>query len=226
MDDAAIKKYVDRYEEAYRKHGYSLQGLCSSAVDRSDLRFSVLTQPLLELGESVLDVGCGFADLFRYLKKEGWKGRYTGIDIVPSLLKEAGVRHPDAQLIQGDASRGLADVGPHDFVIACGAMNLKLPNGGNEAHIASFLRAMFKVARLGVVADFMTTHVDFRHPDAWHTDPIWALEQAQRLTRRVTLRADYLPFEFALFLFKDVSTLGSNMYRAFPAGGNRSDAGS
>ena len=213
MDDAAVSMYVHRYEQAYNKHGYSPQGLCSSNVDRSDLRYSVLTQPVLASGGSVLDVGCGFADLFQYLKNKGWKGRYTGIDIVPSLLKEAAAKHPDARLVQGDGSRGLAELGAHDFVISCGAMNLKLPNGGNENHIASFMREMFDVAQIGVVIDFMSTHVDFRHPDAWHTDPVWALEQAHKLSPRVALRSDYLPFEFSLFLFKDVSRGGANTYR-------------
>src|SRR5579871_6063914 len=194
MDDAAIKKYVDRYEDAYRKYGYSLQGLCSSAIDRSALRYGVLTQPILRAGSSVLDVGCGFADLFGYLKKRGWKGSYTGIDVVPSLLKEAATRHPDARLERGDGSRGLAELGQHDFVVACGAMNLKLPNGQNKDHIISFMRAMFDVTKIGLIVDFMTTHVDFEHPEAWHTDPIWALEQAQKLTKRIMLRADYLPF--------------------------------
>ena len=47
---------------------------------------------------TVLDVGCGFADLYGFLKERGWCGRYTGIDIVPGLLSTARERNPEFDL--------------------------------------------------------------------------------------------------------------------------------
>jgi hypothetical protein len=60
----------------------------------------------------------------------------------------------------------------------------------------------------------MTSYVDFKHPGAWHTDPAWALTAANRLTRRVTLRADYMPYEFCLFLYKNVAVSARNVFQA------------
>jgi hypothetical protein len=73
---------------------------------------------------------------------------------------------------------------------------------------------MFEHARTAVAVDFMTTAVEFRHPDAWHTDPVWAWGVANRLTRRLVLRADYMPYEFALILYKDVRVSDRTVFEA------------
>jgi SAM-dependent methyltransferase len=214
MDRAAVRRYIDRFEGALARHGDSRAGLCDGKGGRQDVRFPVLAAPALaDPASSVLDIGCGFADLYAFLRANGWRGRYTGIDIVPGLLKVARERFPEIALHEHDASDSLDAFAPHDFVIACGVMNLELPNGGNPAHIERFLGTMFACARRAVCIDFMTSNVDFKHPGAWHTDPAWAWSVANRLTRRVALRADYMPFEFALFLYKDVSVSARNVYQ-------------
>lgn len=47
----------------------------------------------------ILDVGCGTCQLYAYLRDNGWKGRYTGIDI----QKHEGCVYPDVDLVIGDA---------------------------------------------------------------------------------------------------------------------------
>jgi SAM-dependent methyltransferase len=214
MDDAAVQSCIDRFESALARHGATRAALCDGRGGRHDVRFPVLAAPALEDPQSsVLDIGCGFADLYGFLRANGWHGRYTGVDIVPGLLATARERFPEIELHRHDASDNLDGFAPHDFVIASSIMNLELPNGGNPAHIERFLGIMFAHASRALCVDFMTTHVDFKHPGGWHTDPVWAWHIANRLTRRITLRADYMPFEFALILYKDVSTSPRNVYR-------------
>lgn len=215
MDRAAIRQYIDRFETELAKHGPARAALCDGRGGRQDIRFPVIAGPALANPDaSVLDVGCGFADLYGFLRGAGWRGRYTGIDIVPGLLKVARERYPDIELHEHDGSEHLDRFPAHDFVIASGVMNLALPNGGNEAHIERVLAAMFDRAHEAACADFMTSYVDFKHPGAWHTDPAWALTAANRLTRRVTLRADYMPYEFCLFLYKNVAVSARNVFQA------------
>ena len=55
-----------------------------------------------------------------------------------------------------------------------------------------------------VCADFMSTYVDFQKQGAWHTDPKWLLELIrQKMSNRFTIRFDYMPFEFAVFIYKN-----------------------
>jgi SAM-dependent methyltransferase len=208
--------YIEQYESRLRKYGYSPETLGWGKYGRQEVRFSVLTDYALQIRESsILDVGCGFADLYDFLIKKGWQGRYTGIDIVPGLLEVALERHPDLDLRQIDITADSVNLERYDFVIASGMLNAELKVGDNQTHIAKALNSMFQHARVAVCVDFLSTYVEFRKPGSWHTDPGWALSVAKRLSRRVMLRHDYLPFEFALLIFKDDSISERNVFQAF-----------
>lgn len=45
-------------------------------------------------GKSILDLGCGLGCLYGYLKELGWKGEYTGIDVLDMMVKGARERFP------------------------------------------------------------------------------------------------------------------------------------
>ena len=50
---------------------------------------------------SVLDIGCGFADFYHFLRSRGFNGQYLGVDIVPefvSLAKESIKDCPNAEV--------------------------------------------------------------------------------------------------------------------------------
>ena len=208
--------YVERYEKRLREFGYSPETLGWGAHGRQEVRFSVLGDLALRAPDSsVLDVGCGFGDLYDFLRERGWRGRYTGIDIVPGLLSVARERHPDLDVGEFDITDESATFDTYDFVISSGAFNAALPSGNNETHILTALRRMFLHSRRATCVDFLSSYVDFKKPGAYHIDPGWALSAAKKLTRRVLLRHDYMPFEFSVFLFHDDGISERNVFQAF-----------
>ena len=58
----------------------------------------LLDAPQFEASDSILDVGCGYGDLFAFLRDRGWRGRYVGIDIVPALIEAGHSKYPGADL--------------------------------------------------------------------------------------------------------------------------------
>jgi SAM-dependent methyltransferase len=206
--------YVQRYERRLREHGHSPETLGWGRPGREHVRFGVMADVINEVGaDSVLDVGCGFADLHDYLRARGWGGRYSGIDIVPGLLREARRRDPNLSLEEADVSSYRAgEDGIFDAVVASGVFNSLLTAEPNEEHITRSVTRMFELSRRAICVDFMSSHVDFRHPAGWHTDPAWALELASGLSRRFRLRHDYMPFEFALLVYRDDDHPG-NVFR-------------
>ena len=206
--------YVERYEKRLEEFGYSPATLGWGVHGRQEVRFAVLAELALKMpNSSVLDVGCGFGDLFDFLERRGWHGQYTGVDIVPGLLNIAKQRHPGLDVREVDITDENTGLDEYDFVISSGIFNAKLPSGSNEMHIRSALRRMHGRCRHATCADFLSTHVDFQKPGAHHTDPGWALAEAINLTRRVLLRHDYMPYEFALVLFRDDSITDRNIFR-------------
>jgi hypothetical protein len=131
------------------------------------------------------------------------------------LLKVARERHPGLDTREVDITDELAEMGEYDFVISSGIFNAKLPSGNNDNHIKAALRSMFRYCRYATCVDFLSSYVDFQKPAANHTDPGWALAEAKRFTRNVLLRHDYMPYEFALFLFRDDSISERNVFRLF-----------
>lgn len=218
MDPVDRKETIERYEARFREFGYSPETLGWGRNARQEVRFSVLAAEAIGRRDaSVLDVGCGFADLFDYLVRRGWRGRYVGVDIVPALLNTARERHPDLDIRAHDISEGTGTLEPLDYVIASGIFNAKLPQGDNADHIRRSLKHMFDLSREAVCVDFMTSHVDYRQPGSWHTDPAWALNEALGLSRRVAVRLDYMPYEFALFIYRDATISDRNLFEACEA---------
>jgi len=52
--------------------------------------------------DSVLDVGCGFADFYKWIEGQGRPVAFTGIDLSPDLLRVAREKHPHATLLCGE----------------------------------------------------------------------------------------------------------------------------
>ena len=52
---------------------------------------------------SLLEIGCGSGRLYRTLRRAGFSGRYTGIEVADYLIEECKKRHPEASWEQAGA---------------------------------------------------------------------------------------------------------------------------
>lgn len=208
--------YIQRYEQWLREFGQTPQALGWGKHARQQNRFHVLAQMAIqEPNCSVLDVGCGFADLYDYLAKCGWRGKYTGIDIVQKLLEIAIKRHPDLELYQMDIADAGGVLDMHDYVIASGVFNAKLQRGDNYEHITESLKRMYELSNKAVCVDFLSSYVDYMKEDSFHVSPEWAFSEARKLSKRVTLRHDYMPYEFALYIYRDDTISQENVFLTY-----------
>src|SRR6056297_2544582 len=94
------------YSTLYRQYGTSCRSLSFSSADTQRVRFAVLREVLPDDRDgafSLLDVGCGFGDLYDYLREDGYNNvQYTGLDIMPEFVRHATATYPDGQFIAGD----------------------------------------------------------------------------------------------------------------------------
>jgi SAM-dependent methyltransferase len=216
MNEADRAQYQQRYAERLRQYGYDPRTLGWTAGKQAE-RFSVLTSfmPLDQI-ESVLDVGCGFGDLYGFLRQAGFRGRYVGIDFVPELIEVGRARFEDADLRVSDLS-AFSEQEPFGFVIASGIFNARLAHEENQVHIEQSLARMFSLCSQVTAVDFLTSYVDFRRDDLCYTQPEAVFGWAKSLTRRVALRHDYMPFEFALAMYRDDRTAPGARFAALSA---------
>lgn len=63
-------------------------------ASQGDGHVAVLRHNGLADGMAVYDLGCGCGRTAQALRRSGWRGRYTGADVVPELLEELALRCP------------------------------------------------------------------------------------------------------------------------------------
>lgn len=90
-------------------------------------RFQALCQPLALAGKSVLDIGCGYGDLKRYLDKQKISvDSYLGIDQQSAFIKSARqhfINSDNTDFIKADFSN--ITLPKADIVIASGSLNYR-----------------------------------------------------------------------------------------------------
>jgi SAM-dependent methyltransferase len=202
MNESDRTQYQQRYVERLQRYGYDPRTLGWAAGKQAE-RFAVLTSfTPMDTIDSVLDVGCGFGDLCGFLRQKGFRGRYVGIDFIPELIEIGRGRFADADLRVSDLST-FSSLDGFGLVVASGIFNARLHHQDNLAHVKESLAMMFSLSTRVVAVDFLTSYVDFRREDLYYTAPEEVFSYAKTMTRRVSLRHDYMPFEFALGLFRD-----------------------
>lgn len=80
------------YLQKYKKYGNDIKSLGWGSYYSQEKRFSILAQIGIEQKDKVLDLGCGFGDLYFYLKDKKFNINYTGIDLETNFCNIAKKR--------------------------------------------------------------------------------------------------------------------------------------
>ena len=207
-------KMVSRYSKRYSQLGYNVKTLGWGSVEQQEYRFSQSLSAISSFtGKHVLDIGCGFGDYYKFLKKVGSQPEfYTGYDLNPDLINEAkkhsildsSVNFYVSNIFEKEIYEPQADI-----VVMFGVLNLAL-SGVIDNYEYSFkaIKNSFSLAKDLIVVDFLSTMLDKSYPKedfVFYHDPIKMLEFALQLSPKVALKQDYSPIpqrEFMLFIYK------------------------
>lgn len=193
------------YSRRYKEFGVSPQSL-GWTKGKQDLRFEILTSFFPLEGKRILDVGCGFGDLNAYLGRRLKSYEYLGIDVNERFVSAAKKQNKQAcASFQAGDFLSFQPRRSFDVVVASGVFSLKLRSGRNASFIKLAMRKAFGLCAEGLAFDFLSGRVDFRYPENYYADPEFVLAEGYKLSRNLVLRNDYMPFEFALAVFKDDS---------------------
>lgn len=210
-DRDALHEYYDGRLKTYGHDTRSLGWIPGAR----DVRLGVLTGIGDLGGASILDVGCGFGDLYGYLSKRNINVDYTGIDIKPEFIDIAKNTHPDASFMVADIET-YRTVKTFDWAFASGIFTIRISD--NRAFIESTLKRMFELSGKGFAADFLSDTGTRETDTYWQCRPEEVLRFCRTLSKRIVIRCDYMPTEFCVYVYKNDISDERNVFEEYQKG--------
>jgi len=198
---AMYARKVDNFREGHHAQGWSSRASQSK-------RFAALAAIADLRGASVLDAGCGLADLYAFFEEREIAGHvcYTGLDFTPRMIERARARFPQLTFVQGDASAPDTPLPASDYVLASGLFSYMV---NDSARFEATLTRLWESARRGVGFNVLSTLADKTTKEMtaaaglFAADPLETFHFCRTLTPWVTLRHDYLPHDFTIYLYRE-----------------------
>jgi len=199
-DDA--RNVIRRYQERISEHGATFASLNSGSTEKQAIRHSVHASALRGAAPSILEVGCGLGDFYKYLIEHQRNCSYTGYDIVPEYIAECQRSYADAKFeLRNIFAAGIETT--YDTIVMSQVLNNRYQKSDNMEVMRSAMELAFQRTRISVSIDMLSTYVEFRNPDLFYYSPEEIFRTAKTVAPRVTLRHDYRAFEFCIQLFHE-----------------------
>ena len=178
---------------------WEVSGWGSPELQRA--RFDAMLRTTNYGGGSVLDWGCGPADLFFHLSTRHHPFTYRGADTDERMVTLA--RHRGAPGIDL-LPFGEPPAGPADYVFLSGVF--QFPDPDDPLYYLSILEQAYDISGTAVAATFLSARRpdDHRAPDELYADPAVLARFAAVLTSRWTIDHAYHPdgADFTIALFR------------------------
>ena len=202
LDPDDLTQVVRRYQQRIAEHGPTFASLNSGSEEKQAMRHTVHASALHGVKPSVLEIGCGLADFYRYLIQHQRGCSYSGYDIVPEYVDQCRRSYPDATFsLRNIFVDGIE--GTHDTVVMSQVLNNRYQKSDNMEVMRQALELAFQHTRVSVSVDMLSTYVDFRNPDLFYYSPEEIFRIARAISPRVLVRHDYRAFEFCVQLFHE-----------------------
>ncbi len=207
------EKIARHYEECYRIHGDTCQGVDWPNPRDAEIRYHVMLNIVdwyeIKYGKinryEILDLGCGLGHLYEYIRKQRWNINYAGIDISKDFVNECRRKFPEIDFMHTDILK--EDIPrQYDFIIANGVFTEKL--NLEELQMWNFftkmLKKLFSSCQKGLAFNVMSKDVDWEREDLFHVSlsklSAWL---TSNLTRNFIIRNDYGLYEYTVYVMKN-----------------------
>jgi SAM-dependent methyltransferase len=193
------ERLIAYYTESLTKHGpESPRSLHWITTPGQIARFEVLTKIGNLSGQTILDIGSGLGDLYGFLKGRFHNFIYTGLDIVPDMVKQARIKYPTANFRIGDM---FSETGHYDYLLASGALTFNI-GGGKETYY-DLLARIYRQANKGVACNMLDANF-FSSDETYITyRPEEVALVCGQITNSYKIVSGYLSGDFTLFLYKN-----------------------
>lgn len=201
--DEFLAQAADYFGAQLAKHGTTPRGADwnERSVEQRHRQFLRLIGD--DPGASVLDLGCGYADFFRFIRQHGFKGRYIGYDLLPAMIEAARRLHGEGE--DHEFHVGIVPQQTADYATASGVLARKGDVSVEKwrEFVWETIDLLARLGRKGFAFNIVTSinDPDRRRADLYYADPVEMLDHCiKRFGRSVALLQDYGLYEFTVIV--------------------------
>ena len=191
------EEIINRYDDRFKNFGVDPLSLNWLNVKSQNKRFENILKLIDISNQNIVDIGCGFADLLKYIqeKKISFKD-YTGIDINPNFIKECKKLYPEKKFLVSNLFSKDLPKNDYDIAMMVGMLSYKFKSFDNNHFIKEVISKVFKSVKQTLIFDMQSNIVNPDYPTADHIhyqNPAEILDFVLKLTPYVTIKHDYMP---------------------------------
>lgn len=171
------------------------------------LRFDILMNSVSLEGKSLLDIGCGMGNLLEHIDSKGLLVKYTGVDILQSMIECAECKKLNGEFCCVDVfDNDIFNDRIFDIVYTSGIFNLNL--GNNREFLLKALKKMLQLSKEAVVFNLLHKDSPDREDKYFYHDPEEIRELLQGFPEigKVIIMEQYLNNDFTVVCFKKGTT--------------------
>ena len=186
-------KNITKYSENYKKNGWG-----SKATQTK--RFEIFYEIGNLSNSKIIDLGCGTADLKKFLKSKKIKFKYTGLENnekMIDILKKNKINYIKDSLFNLKKIKSNS----YDYVFMSGAVNL--PTKNQKKKIVELIKNSHRISKKATALNFLSTYSKMINENEFYFDPSMIFNISKKLCSNVVLRHDYLPHDFTIILYKN-----------------------
>lgn len=201
---------IKRYSARYKKLGRDVKSLGWGDIYQQQYRFDRVLDNIECNNKTILDIGCGFGDLYLFMKSKNVSPiKYIGWDINQDLIDEANrQKYNNCEFLVVNLLNQEIDM-KADIVVMLGLLNYDLNNeNDNFEYSKSMIKKAFSNCKDKLVVDFLSINLSKEYPKEdfiFYHNPSDVLKFALTLTNNVSLLHNYNAIpqkEFMLILEK------------------------
>lgn len=185
------------YQELIDQYWNQPESLSRASQDSQLIRFKVFEQIWNLENKSILDMGCGFGDLYWYFSQRYNLKDYLWIDILHQTIKLAKQKYPNTNFQQMDFS--LYNWAKFDYIFASWSLSFKTDD--YKQLYKNIIKKMYDYSNMWVWFNMLNKkyHVNDENFAAYNPSEIY--EYCSSFCDRLLLRQDYLKHDFTLYLY-------------------------
>lgn len=162
------------------------------------IRFEALAGIANVKGKTVLDAGCGYADLFAFLSLNNKPAHYYGVEQIPELIAEAEKRYGYLNEVTFIARNFItAELPLADYVFASGSLNY---GSGDAGYIFKAINKLFECSKCGLAFNLLRHVANTGLLVAYEPDLI--LAHCRTLSNKVILKDDYDEQDYTIWMYR------------------------